>query len=678
VREGGQGQGQKRPSLGGQVEARESDAFDALSRAAEAGDAIATRALANEKSAKKWSLAGLDALTLAARGGHAECVRILLPLSLAKASAAAEKGGGTALMAAARGGHAECVRILLEAADPNHEGAGVDDGRTALSLAIEGGHAECAALLAPVTDMGIRARAGHDCVGLDALQLAAARGHAECVRALLPFCDPRETARAGFADASRSTALSRLGVSQSLMASDLDGRTALMIAASRGHADCVEILLPASDPSAVSPNGADALMLAADKGHARCVGLLLPASDPKQATPANKGGATALMMAARAGSVESMRLLAPVSDANHRGGGILDGQTALVRLAKTGCADPQTQTQAQARQLECARVLLAHGADWRIADRDGLGPLDWALWSRSWALADLLWSQEKKPVALAQAFEWGLSLGQAAADEPDRVRILEWATPRLIDGGEPRRSDLPSLLATLGKMAAAPWAHGVEALCARLAGLAAPKELAPALAAAVDAGCERSAEALLAIGACPWSRAEASGSNALERCAVADASLGELVKRLCGAIAGRPESPKKGKEWSQALDKLFERDEEDWSALILSALAKEAFRHNGMQTRGRILSRLAEHGEWTLADSLCEKVDPREAAQTMAEMMRARMPKMAARLEAGVIEAQIGDGVGRSQTVGANAGAEPCDSAASVGSGRQAKGARRV
>jgi ankyrin repeat protein len=55
------------------------------------------------------------------------------------------------------------------------------------------------------------------------------------------------------------------------MYADKDGWTALMLAAAKGHMDCVRILLPASQAFAVDNEGKSAIDLAADAGHREVV-----------------------------------------------------------------------------------------------------------------------------------------------------------------------------------------------------------------------------------------------------------------------------------------------------------------------------------------------------------------------------------------------------------------------
>jgi hypothetical protein len=103
-------------------------------------------------------------------------------------------------------------------------------------------------------DVDALARALNDGANAGAALLGAAKnGHAECVKLLLPLSDPREF-----------------------------DSLALVRAASRGHVECVKILIPVSDPKA---KGSWALLEAAQNGHAQCVALLLPVSDPQGLGP---------------------------------------------------------------------------------------------------------------------------------------------------------------------------------------------------------------------------------------------------------------------------------------------------------------------------------------------------------------------------------------------------------
>ena len=103
-----------------------------LIEAARAGDLEAIKAAiargedpkANDSVALSW----------AARGGHLECLRLLLPVSDPRAC------NSLALSWAAGSGHTECVRLLLPVSDPR-------DYSRALRMAAWKGHTECARLI---------------------------------------------------------------------------------------------------------------------------------------------------------------------------------------------------------------------------------------------------------------------------------------------------------------------------------------------------------------------------------------------------------------------------------------------------------------------------------------------------------------------------------------------------
>ena len=165
------------------------DAKGIFWRACRDGDAqVAQRLLAQgldphaapEPSASRW-----PPLSMAAKGGHDECVRLLLRHGADPNRRALH--AQTALMAAASQARPACVDILLLHADPNARDA---DGASALAHALSGfmnGADEddamaCVALLAPKTDPQLR---GSD--GADPLMLAAYFGLGRAVEILAPF-----------------------------------------------------------------------------------------------------------------------------------------------------------------------------------------------------------------------------------------------------------------------------------------------------------------------------------------------------------------------------------------------------------------------------------------------------------------------------------------------------------
>ena len=200
----------------------------ALLEAAKKGDLERVRALLPLADLSLRTQGGKNALQEAVRFHHAECVREMLPWFDAKA-----KGylGYTVLMDAAADGWVEGVALLLSVSDADAKNK---HGTTALMLATgaERHGAECLRLMVPHCDAKIICSQGRSALNW------AATSTPEHVEALLPVSEPRRK--------------------------DIDGTTALMIAAMSGHDEIVEVLLPVSEPRATDKNGKTALDYALD------------------------------------------------------------------------------------------------------------------------------------------------------------------------------------------------------------------------------------------------------------------------------------------------------------------------------------------------------------------------------------------------------------------------------
>jgi len=132
------------------------------------------------------------------------------------------------------------------------------------------------------------------------------------------------------------------------------GQTLLLIAASRGRADCVQILAPISDAKMANKDGKTALMCAAAAGDPQSVETLLPLSDPEAK---DRAGRTALAQAIQAGSVECVRRLAPKSaHATQRSGSV--NYLALAALKAQAGYSANSKPSAE----ECAEMILLIGA----------------------------------------------------------------------------------------------------------------------------------------------------------------------------------------------------------------------------------------------------------------------------------------------------------------------------
>lgn len=167
----------------------------------------------------------------AAAGGDVDAVVAALKENAASATALNGSGRSALSLSAARG-HLKCVQTLLD--------AGATDapvvGWTAVHHAAFGGHAEVlGALVAKAGTLAMEPTSS-----MPPLLLAANRGHVACISLLL--------------DAAPA-AVNR--------AVDVHGRTALMLAASGGSVDAVELLVQrGADINATSADGKSALMWA--------------------------------------------------------------------------------------------------------------------------------------------------------------------------------------------------------------------------------------------------------------------------------------------------------------------------------------------------------------------------------------------------------------------------------
>jgi len=152
------------------------------------------------------------------------------------------------------------------------------EGLTPLIFATYLGLEEIVEILLPAS--AVNARDNH--LNATALMRAASGGKANLVRMLLKAgADP--------------------------VLSDKMGRTALMEAAANAAFECVQILLPLSDPNAVNKNGENALMIAcyeAEEKHAQTVAALLDATANLDTGDAK--GETALIKAIRGRSTPAV------------------------------------------------------------------------------------------------------------------------------------------------------------------------------------------------------------------------------------------------------------------------------------------------------------------------------------------------------------------------------------
>ncbi|XP_065340589.1 serine/threonine-protein phosphatase 6 regulatory ankyrin repeat subunit C isoform X2 [Cloeon dipterum] len=229
----------------------------------------------------------------------------------------------TALQLAAEGGHAEVVKVLVKAgASPIEENKA---GLTAVHLAAQNGHT---AALEVFSTSNLRVNSKK--LGVTALHVAAFCGQADTLRELL----------AHVAGAVKSEAPSGQGLVEELGSES--GMTPLHLAAYSGNEGVVRLLLNSAGvqvESATTENGYNPLHLACFGGHIAVVGLLLSrAADLLPST--DKHGKTALHIASMHGHYGMVEVLLG------QGGEInatdRNGWTPLHYAARAGCFDVVT------------------------------------------------------------------------------------------------------------------------------------------------------------------------------------------------------------------------------------------------------------------------------------------------------------------------------------------------
>jgi ankyrin repeat protein len=180
----------------------------------------------------------------------------------------------------------------------------------------------------------------------------------------------------------------------SVKAKNQFGTTAITEAAITGSAPIIDALLKAgADPDTRTPEGETPLMAVARSGRVEAAKLLVEAGADVNATEA-WGGQSPLMWAAAQSQAEMVKFLAS-KGANLNARGVIrqwerkviteprpkdmnkGGFTALLYAAREGC-------------VECARHLIAAGADKDLEDPDRVTPLNMAIFNLHFDLAALL------------------------------------------------------------------------------------------------------------------------------------------------------------------------------------------------------------------------------------------------------------------------------------------------
>ncbi|KAE8302556.1 Kinase, NEK [Giardia duodenalis] len=243
-----------------------------------------------------------------------------------------DENGVTALMRAVDRNDVDTVKALLPLQGGQKATGDVEIGKltmyggTALMRAVAHGYAEIMEMLVE-KEGGMRDRNGKT-----ALMIAAEKGHPECIKLLVR--NVRERNSLSWTSLMYAACIEDADAVRSSLqeagVKDSDGCTALVWAARTGHTECVKLLLEKEGGMQTS-YGSTALMSAAEEGHAGAVEVLLE----KEGRMKDSDGQTALMYAAQNGHSKCVRLLVK------KEGGVQDifGRTALMSAAEEGHTD---------------------------------------------------------------------------------------------------------------------------------------------------------------------------------------------------------------------------------------------------------------------------------------------------------------------------------------------------
>ncbi|OQS03771.1 inversin protein alternative isoform, partial [Thraustotheca clavata] len=269
-----------------------------------------TRRLAQGEDVNQVDEAGDTAIVNAAAHGHHDVVRVLLAHNASPEAHREDRP--SALLRATQKGCVETVTLLadhhanLETTFP--------DGKTALLYACFHGLALiCNVLLDHHANTEVA-----DDLGNTALHYATLNGNVKIVNMLLDA-----QAQTNVYNYERNTPLliaATVGHLEPLKAliehgaeidsPNDDAWTPLLCACEAGHVECAKVLLAHNAlASAITSNGSTALILATKKGNSDIVRVLLNHPDTPIEARLNSGGMTALMLAASSGNLTILQLL---------------------------------------------------------------------------------------------------------------------------------------------------------------------------------------------------------------------------------------------------------------------------------------------------------------------------------------------------------------------------------
>jgi ankyrin repeat protein len=341
------------------------------------------QALAQKADVNAAEADGTTALHWAAHWGDASAIELLL-----KAGAnvrAANRYGVTPLSEAVTNGDGTLIKRLLDAgADPNT--LTTDENETVLMQASRTGNVQGVKAL---LDAGAMVNTKESFRGQTALMWAAAEGHADVLKLLLA-----KGADLKLRSFDRSTQGPKLPAGSPVAPIPRGGLTALHFAVRQGEAESAKILLEAgAEINGTDPDGNTPLLLALLNSHFDTAAMLIERG--ADVNLGNKDGRAPLYMAIdvhdadysprparrmsdKMTSLEAIQLLlAKGADVN----GKLKNFTVIDKFAQDhgdktlGDGATPFLRAARSSDIEVMKLLLAKGADPKVAQKDGLNAL---------------------------------------------------------------------------------------------------------------------------------------------------------------------------------------------------------------------------------------------------------------------------------------------------------------
>ncbi|XP_063037407.1 ankycorbin isoform X2 [Melospiza melodia melodia] len=196
---------------------------------------------------------------------------------------------------------------------------------------------------------------------------------------------------------------------------DSEGKTAFHLAATKGHAECLRIMVThGADVTAQDGAGHSALHLAAKNSHPDCVKRLLQSKCPADTT--DNSGKTALHYAAACGCLQAVQLLCehkcPINIKDSDGNiplllAVQNGHTEVCKYLLDHGADINTRDKngrtalmmaCEASSLNMVEAFLRRGADVSLVDVFGQNALHYAKLSENTGIQNLLSSKISQDV----------------------------------------------------------------------------------------------------------------------------------------------------------------------------------------------------------------------------------------------------------------------------------------